>query len=179
MCVCVFCRHTYTHSQIHIHTHTQRERERQRDRERETERERQRQRERDRERETERERQRERETERDRERERDIWVNLISTKYLNNDTVPDALIKLPFPGSFKVLFTDYTHAVLHTCRELMANGDCRQNHTHVQIVSRSPQIPESMLKSLNKYVSSSCIDPSQMKQTTTGNYRPLSVDYNR
>lgn len=73
------------------------------------------------------------------------------------------------PGRYKIVYTDYTHAVTYHCLD-SEEGDkpCPPDKRHVQIVSRVPRIADHVLSILYRHVQSTCVAVSSLALTVPG-----------
>ncbi|KAK7459419.1 hypothetical protein BaRGS_00039014, partial [Batillaria attramentaria] len=85
------------------------------------------------------------------------------------DTPGDYLVPLGNErGRYKVVFTDYTHAVVYFCLTGDAQNTCPRHLLHVQIISRLPVIPDDTLRVLYRYVQRTCVPVSDLVDTVPG-----------
>ncbi|XP_025112871.1 uncharacterized protein LOC112575321 isoform X3 [Pomacea canaliculata] len=71
-------------------------------------------------------------------------------------------------GRRKVVYTDYTNAVIYVCLSIDDEKECPRDRVHVEIVSRDQVIPEDVLSELYTYVAKACVPVSSLIDAVPG-----------
>lgn len=71
-------------------------------------------------------------------------------------------------GRRKVVYTDYTNAVIYVCLSIDDEKECPRDRVHVEIVSRDQVIPEDVLSELYTYVAKACVPVSSLVDAVPG-----------
>ncbi|XP_070176614.1 uncharacterized protein [Littorina saxatilis] len=71
-------------------------------------------------------------------------------------------------GRYKIIYTDYTHAVVYFCMGGDDHEPCPQHLVRVQILSRASRIPDDDLQRLYGYVLKTCVPISSLTDSVPG-----------
>lgn len=73
-----------------------------------------------------------------------------------------------YSGHYKVVYTDYTNAVIYFCMSGNYKTTCPQDQLFVTIVSRLMVIPEDELELLYRYVHKTCVPVTDLTESIPG-----------
>ena len=75
---------------------------------------------------------------------------------------PFNVILLSMPGRLKIIYTDYQHALVYECHNVLQNGQCVEGHDSLDLYSRSRAISPDMRTQLFKQALNLCLDAKKL-----------------